>query len=153
MFSLPAHPSDSSAQRAAEAAVLAALTSQLGFSILGGRVDVGNGCFMNVDGINVEQRFACEVFSRIGKLQAAQVEKVASDVLKLAFVEKVLGGNWRKVACFVDETAANTLRNRSWLARAAETVGVQVLVVELPPHLHESVVAAQARQVMVNKVL
>jgi hypothetical protein len=147
------HPSDSSAQKTAEAAVLSALEACLGFPVKGARVALGDGCFVNVDGINQEKRFACEVFSRIGKLQAAQVEKVASDVLKLSLLEAVLGGAWRKAICFVDEGAANVLRNRSWLARAAQHASVEVFVLRLPGELHQLVLAAQARQIMVNKVL
>lgn len=147
-----AHPSDSLAQRSAEAALLVELGRSLGFPLAGDRVDLENGCFANVDGINREHRFICEVYSRIGKLQAAQVEKVASDVLKLSVLERALGGTWRKAMCFVDETAANTLRNRSWLAKAARDTNIEVIVTPLPSQLREAVLAAQVRQVMINKV-
>jgi hypothetical protein len=106
-----------------------------------------------VDGINRECRFICEVYSRIGRLQAAQVEKVASDVLKLGVLERALGGVWRKAMCFADDTAANVLRNRSWLARAARESGVEVIIVPLPEDVRAMVLAAQERQVMVNKVV
>jgi len=105
-----------------------------------------------VDGINRDRRFICEIYSRIGKLQAAQVEKVASDILKLGVLERALGGVWRKAMCFADETAANVLRNRSWLAKASKDLGVEVIVLSLPDTVRKAVLAAQTRQVMVNKV-
>lgn len=124
----------------------------LGFAVAGDRVDLKDGCFANVDGINREHHFICEVYSRIGKLQAAQVEKVASDVLKLSVLERALGGKWRKAMCFADETAATVLRNRSWLAKAARDTNVEVLVLPLPKDMHEAVLAAQRRQFMTNEV-
>jgi len=145
------HPSDSVAQRTAEAALLADLERQLGFPVRSERIRLDDGCVADVDGINREHRFLCEIYSRIGKLQAAQVEKVASDILKLTFLARTLGGNWRKVVCFADNTAANTLRNRSWLAAAARAAGVEVIVANLPPDVREAVLKAQAQQVMVNK--
>ena len=146
------HPSDSLAQRNAEAAVLLELDRQLGFAVRGEWVAVGDGCHINVDGINRDHRFLCEVFSRIGKLQAAQVEKVASDILKLTFLAQTLGGPWRKAMCFASDEAANVLRNRSWLGKAAKASDIEIIVVKLPPDLHQEVVAAQVRQMMVNKV-
>jgi hypothetical protein len=146
------HPSDSLAQRSAETALLVELGRVLGFTVAGDRIDLHDGCFANVDGINREHRFICEVYSRIGKLQAAQVEKVASDVLKRSVLERALGGKWRKAMCFADETAATVLRNRSWLAKAARDMNVEVIVAMLPKDVREAVLAAQVRQFMTNKV-
>ena len=144
------HPSDSTPQRLAEVAALSALEVQLGFPVQGESLKLGDDCSANVDGINLEHHFICEVFSRIGKLQAAQVEKVASDILKLNFIEGRLGGIWRKSICFIDETAANTLRNRSWLAAVARTDHIEVIVAAVPLNILETVKAAQARQFMSN---
>ena len=147
-----AHPSDSDAQRDAEVASLRELEKRLGFPMSSERVELADGYFANVDGINRDRRFICEIYSRIGKLQAAQVEKVASDILKLGVLERALGGVWRKAMCFADETAANVLRNRSWLAKASKDLGVEVIVLSLPDTVRKAVLAAQTRQVMVNKV-
>lgn len=146
------HPSDSDAQRDAEVASLRELEKRLGFPVAGERVELADGYFANVDGINRDRRFICEIYSRIGKVQAAQVEKVASDILKLGVLERALGGVWRKAMCFADETAANVLRNRSWLAKASKDLGVEVIVLSLPDTVRKAVLAAQNRQVMANKV-
>ena len=45
------------------------------------------------------------------------------------------------------------MTGRSWLAEALETWGVKVIVVELDPAARDAVIAAQARQVMVNQEL
>ena len=146
------HPSNSEAQKAAEAALLEVLARRLGFAVAGDRIELGDGCHANVDGINYDNRFMCEIYSRIGKLQTAQIEKVASDVLKLGVLERALGGKWRKAMCFADESAAQALRNRSWLAKAAKEMGVEVVVANLPAPMRTLVLEAQKRQVMVNKV-
>lgn len=147
------HTSDSNPQRIAEAAALRELERLLGFPVAGERIDLGEGFSANVDGMSRENHFICEIYSRIGKLQTAQIEKVASDILKLQVIERALGGDWRKAICFADEQAAKSFRNKSWYARAAKDLGVEILVVRLPEHIREGVLRAQARQVMVNKVL
>jgi hypothetical protein len=65
----------------------------------------------------------------------------------------VSGGRWRKIFCFADGAAANILLGKSWLAAAAQLLGVQVEVCELPPEIKNSILAAQARQFMVNKMI
>ena len=150
MPSRRAHPSDSHEQRAAEAIVLAQLSEHLGFSVRNGVIRFDDGRQVNVDGVNHEHRYLCEVFCRIGVLQAAQVEKVASDILKLTLVERMLGGQWRKECCFVDERAAGLLSGRSWVAAAAQAVGVEPVVMKLPSEHHQAVLMAQRRQVMTN---
>lgn len=148
----PVHPSDSVEQRLGETTILTDLSAQLGFPLAGGEtITFSDGSCVKVDGVNREHRYLCEIYCRLGFLQAAQVEKVASDILKLMLVERMLGGEWRKVCCFADERAARVLRGRSWLATAARVMSVEAVVVALPPELHQSVMAAQQRQVMVNK--
>lgn len=145
------HPSDSQAQRNAEGTLLIELSKVFGFSVRGERIGIGDGRHIHVDGINRDHRLICEIFSRIGTLQSAQIEKVASDILKLTFLELTLGGTWRKVMCFADDSAANVLRNRSWLAAAAKSVHIEVVVAKLPANVHLAVLTAQAQQTMVNK--
>lgn len=147
-----AHPSDSSAQRSAEDALISLLSTKLGFSVLSASLTLESGCSVKVDGINREHRFLCEVYCRIGKLKPAQLHKVASDILKLSMLERALGGSWRKAICFADEDAASALRNRSWLAVAAKEVNVEVVVLALPAAARAAVLSAQECQFMTNKV-
>lgn len=48
------------------------------------------------------------------------------------------------------QKAANCVRNRSWLSEALVTREVEVIVVQLERAVRDSILTAQARQIMVN---
>lgn len=146
-----AHPSDSLAQRNAEAVLRGLLGHRLGMELRTKRVDLGDQAYVEIDGVNSDRRVICEIYCRIGKLLPAQKKKIAADILKLMVAEKALTGKWRKILCFADATAAAEVRGRSWLAKAAALEGFEILVLDLPSEIRESIVSAQARQVMINR--
>lgn len=143
------HPSDSADQRLAERHVLTALEALWGASFVPGtRLPVDAG--VAPDGVDLDRRLVVEVFARVGRLKPAQAHKVKADLLKLAYLRQLLGQDWRVVFCFVDQEAAAFLLGKSWAARAAQTFGVEVLIQDLPPEIRAQVMAAQARQRMIN---
>jgi hypothetical protein len=146
-----AHPSDSLAQRNAESVLRGLLEHRLGMALQTRRIDLGEDACVEVDGVNTEQRVICEIYCRIGRLLPAQKKKIAADILKLMVTERVLAGRWRKILCFADAGAAGEVRGRSWLAKAVALEGIEILVLDLPAETRASIVAAQARQVMINK--
>ena len=85
-----------------------------------------------------------------GGIDPEQPDKLASDLLKMALVEKLTDRAWRKIMCFCDESAAITLKGRSWLAAAAH-FAVEVIVVDIPEKTREALLMAQKRQKMVNR--
>lgn len=149
---MPKPLSDSSEQREAELALLAALSAELGHPLVPTVVPLKNGASVDLDGFNEDARILCEVYAHIGKTKGAQPAKLAKDILKLLSVERVLGGEWRKVVCLADSQAGSCLRGRSWLAAAVVDFGVEVRIVALSAELREKVSAAQRRQVMVNRL-
>lgn len=144
-----AHSSDSADQRAAERHVLALLEALWGVSFVPG-TRLSADPSVAPDGVDLDRKVVVEVFARVGQLKAAQKNKVRADLFKLAYLGKLLGPDWRVVFCFVDKDAASFLAGKAWAARAAETFGVEILVQALPDHVRDLVVAAQARQKMVN---
>jgi len=113
----------------------------------------GNGSIpvnLRPDGVDLKNRVLVEAYAHIGNLKGAQVHKVRADLLKLLLLERKLGGTWRKVLCFADESAAKTTRGNSWLADAIREFNIEVHVIALPTEIAERVVLAQRRQRMEN---
>jgi hypothetical protein len=106
---------------------------------------------VQLDGIDEKNQVVCEIYARIGRLKGSQPDKVASDLLKLCLIEQLRGSAWRKILCFASPEAAKIVLGKSWLAAAAKHFGVEVHVVALPENERELLLAAQARQIMVNK--
>jgi len=144
------HASDSSEQQAAEAHIIAALAAELGVPIGPGSVTTAAGARMNLDGYSAEHRVLAEAYSRHGRLKPAQLHKVASDALKLAFLAQAVGGNWRMFLCFADQTICSQLLSKSWLGHAIRNLGIELRAYPLPFPMRQAVLAAQERQVMVN---
>jgi hypothetical protein len=142
------HPSDSTEQQLAEALVLSALNAKYHASMEPGRVVLGAGACIDVDGIDHNRNYMCEIYCRIGQLKPAQLHKVSSDILKLSLAENRLGGKWTKLIVFVDAKAQESVTGRSWRSAAAAQHGVEFVVVDLPPRTREEILAAQARQIM-----
>ena len=145
------HASDSSEQRRAEISLRELAEVALSCRLTAETLDLGAGTKICVDGVNFEARTLCEIYSRIGPLKPAQTKKVASDMLKLMLAERSLGGSWRKVICLADPDAAKCLQGRTWLGAAAREFGIELCVLSLPIEDRTALLAAQARQVMVNR--
>jgi len=147
---MPNHASDSAAQRVAEPFLISALARELGIPIEPGSPTGLGSPGVKLDGFSSEHRVLAEAYARHGVLKPAQRHKVATDVLKMVYVEQVLGGTWRKYLCFADEDARSCVLGSGWLADAACAFGVEARVYPLPLQVREAVIAAQKRQVMVN---
>jgi hypothetical protein len=142
--------SDSSEQRDAEPFLIKALSDDVGVWIEPGSPEGLSGPGVELDGYSREQRVLAEAHARHGKLKPAQRHKIASDILKMIYVERALGGTWRKYFCFADEAAAQSVQGDGWLAQTVREFGVEVRVYPLPEDVRDAVLAAQKRQTMVN---
>ncbi len=144
------HLSDSSAQQHAEVEIVQKIGLKLGCFLKNKSVLVGSKQPIQIDGFSDNPKILCEAYARIGELKAAQAQKVSADVLKLLFVEKKLGGQWKKVLAFADEKTAQPFKSGSWHSKVVEEFGVEVIVVSLEPETHKLVLDAQKRQRMKN---
>lgn len=141
---------EASAEHLAEAAIREKLETVFGFALHKKRLHLGDGQEMEVDAANPEQRFYGEICARVGKLQPAQLENVAADILKLQYLEKKLGVPCRKVLGFADISWAKYFDGKSWLAAAVRTFDVKIVVVGLPEEVLLKIFAAQRQQKMVH---
>ena len=144
-----AHQSDSQAQRLAEPLILAGAAQELGVALAPTKLQLDGGARVDVDGVDPDQNVFVEVFARQGKLKGAQFHKVARDALKLITIARDRP-DARIAIAFGSHEAADCVRNRSWLSEALTTWNIRVIVVELEEAVRDSILAAQARQIMIN---
>ena len=145
------HASDSTEQQTAESYILENLSSKLGVELQSDKLKLPTGNTVQIDGLNEKNKVLCEIYARIGKLKGSQPDKVASDFLKMLFVEKAFGDKWDKHFCFASDEAASLVQGNSWLAKTAKVMGITIHVIKPNTNITNSLVEAQKRQVMINK--
>ena len=118
-----AHASDSTEQQTAEGYLLNSLGNDINIALHPKKLLLPSGSSVQIDGINEEGKVLCEIYARIGKIKGSQPDKVASDILKMLLVEKLLGGNWKKYYCFASDEAAALFKGKSWVANVAMEMG------------------------------
>jgi len=144
------HPSDSSDQLDAEIELIQKVAVRLGCFLKNKALSVGSKQPLQIDGYSESPRVLCEAYARIGVLKPAQSQKVSADILKMLFVEKKLGGQWKKVLAFADEITAKPFLSGSWHAKVVDLFGIEVMVVSLEPETRKNILEAQRRQNMKN---
>ena len=143
------HPSDSSEQQAAEAQILAGLVSKCG-PLAPKVVTLPAGGQVKVDGVAADESVFVEVFAHQGPMKGGQPKKVAADALKLITLRNARPGA-KLVLAFADARAAtNVISGSGWLAEALRTWDVAVEVISIDPTTRADLLAAQARQRMIN---
>jgi hypothetical protein len=143
------HPSDSSMQRRAEAAILAAVSAELRVILTPRSLVLSNGSRVEVDGTAPDLSVLVEAFARQGALKGGQQKKVCQDALKLITLGRI-HPDARLVIAFADPEAAEYASRGTWVAEALATWGVEVIVVDIDPELRTQIREAQLRQVMLN---
>jgi len=128
-------PAESIAQQLAEQSIRAELEKEVGFILRKERFLLGDGRELEVDAANKDKLFFAEICTRLGKLQPAHLEKVASDILKLLFIERTLDVQCNKALCFANATWKTYFQGRSWIAAAAASYDVRIVVVGLPEEI------------------
>lgn len=148
---MASHPSDSDVQRRAESELVSALAATLNLELVNSRLSLDD-CSVQIDGLNEGKRVACEAFARLGALKPGQKRKLGSDILKLLMLERVKGGEWRKILVVAGEETAAWLSGGSWQARAVREFSVEVFRVPLERALATELLNRQVAQVMMNAV-
>jgi hypothetical protein len=143
------HQSDSAEQRKAEPLILAGLAHELGVELKPTTLALTGGARVDVDGADAGQTTFVEVFARQGRLKGAQFHKVARDALKLITIASSRENATLAIG-FGSAEAAACVTGKSWLSEALKTWGIKIIVVDLDDAVRDSVLAAQARQIMVN---
>ena len=143
------HVSDSAVQRRAEEVIRSLLAARLGVDLAPATIKLAAGAPVQVDAASADRRILAEIFARQGALKGGQQKKVAIDTLKLITIRQERPDTTLVIA-FADPAAAAYATGRGWLAQALRTWHVDVEILDIPQHLREEILAAQAGQKMVN---
>ena len=147
----PVHPSNSTVQSNAETAIIASLADLLGIDLVLGprQIQLNNGAHVVVDAATEDLSVVVEAYAHQGRLKGAQPKKIAQDILKLALIRQQPGHrSARAIIALADQAADDSITG--WLREAAATWQIEIMTVNLPAELKDSIRAAQTRQVMVN---
>ena len=126
--------------------MVALLANQLGVPLAPRRLDLGDGRRIEIDAVTSDLSVLCEAWAHQGPPKPAQKNKVIADAFKLVYAARVVDGDPRLILLLSDEAAAAPFRGRSWYAAALAEMGVEIVIVELPPETRLAIRAAQARQ-------
>jgi hypothetical protein len=140
------HPSDSTEQQLAHKEILALLNDKFQFKLESRKVLINDTLFQ-VDGYSENPPILCEIYSRIGKMKVAQHNKIGKDILKMLLIEKMQNKTFRKIIAFADEEAAKSFSGgESWYSKLKDNFNIEILVIDIPSELKESLINAQKRQ-------
>ena len=115
------------------------------------RVVLAEGVHIVPDLYSEKDRIVGEIFAHIGSLKVGQQHKISQDILKMLLLEKIKGVKYRKMLVIVDDTIEEYLKGKSFIAESIRQFGIEIRIIDLPDEIHEIVLKAQRRQVMVNK--
>jgi hypothetical protein len=140
------HPSDSMEQKLAENEIRSYLNKKYKLNLTSKKVLLKETTFQ-LDGYSESPPVLCEIYSHVGKLKPAQKNKINKDILKMLLIEKMGGKTCRKIIAFSDEEAAKSFSGgESWYSRLKDNFNIEILIIEIPSQLKESLVNAQKRQ-------
>ncbi len=107
--------------------------------------------YIRPDFYSQEHKIIGEIFAHIGKPKKAQNNKIANDILKMLLFEKHKQTEYLKVIAVCDEAEYRALNGDSALAESIRRFGIKLLLIPLEDEQRDNLLAAQARQRMVNE--
>ena len=134
-------------QQAAEALILELLKEQVGEELRPQVLASPSGATIKVDGVSNNKLILVECWAHQGPAKVAQKYKLVNDAVKLHWAATWMAPTpSRLILCVTDKQAVRHLRGRSWQGQAISSMGVEVVVVQLPPQVVAGIVDAQKRQ-------
>ena len=80
-------------------------------------------------------------------MKVDQFNKIVKDILKMLLIEKMKGKKFRKIIAFADEEAASSFAGgESWYSQLKNNFDIDIIVVDIPETLRNSLLLAQKRQ-------
>jgi|JI10StandDraft_1071094.scaffolds.fasta_scaffold48680_4 hypothetical protein len=140
------HPSDSSAQRAAEPLIVAAVAEYVGLELMAETIDLGDGVQVQIDGASSDRSVLVEAYAHVGPRLSGQSRKLTTDAFKLVWAGRRLGASRLVIAVADVDAEAYLLRPRAWLTAALRDSAVEVLRVSIDAAATARVVEAQRVQ-------
>lgn len=141
-----AHASDSSAQRAAEPLIIAAVAQRLARPLRPTVLPIEDGVKVQIDGATKELDVLVEAYAHVGPLRGGQPKKLATDAFKLQWIGRRVGASQLILAVADLATEAYLTRPRAWLTQALADAGIAVIRVDLDEATVERVRTAQEMQ-------
>lgn len=133
-------------QHAAEAVMREALGQRLDLDLAPRRLEHASGARVEVDCADERLTVLAELWAHQGTAKVAQKYKLVNDAVKLHWIAQSLSTSPKLILCVSDEAAIRHLRGRSWQGQAIASLGVELVVVELPSDTVASITEAQKRQ-------
>lgn len=143
--------SDSREQQNAECYIATEAENMLGCKFEhNAKVVIGEGVHIEPDLYSETEKIVCEIYAHIGNLKVGQQHKVSQDILKMLLLDKCKGVRYRKVIFVADDKVKRYLLGKSFIAESIRWFDIEVIKIELPSEIYESVSKAQIRQIMKN---
>lgn len=114
------------------------------------KIFLAEGVHIEPDLYSEEEHIICEIFAHQGALKVGQQHKVSQDILKMLLLDKIKGIEYRKVIVVADEKVESYLRGKSFVAESIRQFGIEIMKIDISADIRKTILAAQARQVMVN---
>ena len=110
------------------------------------RLLLGDGVYIEVDGVSDGPPVLCEVWAHQGSSKVPRATR--SCTTPSSFSSRPRSGTPRPrlVLALTDAAAASRFRGRSWYALALRRLGVELLAVDIPQDVRDTIRAAQTRQ-------
>jgi hypothetical protein len=140
------HPSSSNVQQDAEKELIQAISNEMKVNLVKDyplQVETS----VEVDGYCVEPPIMCEAWANLGPTKGAQDSKVMMDALKMMFIEKRLGKQFKKILVFAGEDARKPFYDSDrWQAKCLQMFDIKCEVGKLRTEILERLREAQNRQ-------
>ena len=134
-----AHPSNSCAQKCAEATILELASERLGKRLTPLTWTTDGQSQIKIDGVAEDGSILAEVYARQTALKPGNERKVMTDALRLLWFRDFFSPAPRLVLCLSSRAAARSLvwdakrcRWPSWKAELLHDLGIEVEVFDLP---------------------
>jgi hypothetical protein len=138
--------SDSTKQREVEEIVLDMISKKYSIELEQGIKEI-KGFKFQIDVINEEKGFIGEIYAGIDEIKPGQKKKIATDILKLITIEKLLGKQCEKHIFLVSDKIADKLKSdKSWLSKAVELYQINIELLVLEPEILKDLREAKEKQ-------
>ena len=91
-----------------------------------------------------------EIHSHEGRLKSAQMDKIASDVLKMILYDKISGCVYTKYIVVCDKEEYKQLQGHSYLAEAIKRYEIKLLYIKLTEELNKMLKDAMNKQNLID---
>jgi hypothetical protein len=141
------HASDSTEQREIETVILENLKAE--YSDIKSYVlkpKESEKLSFQIDGYSESTNSYFEFYAGIEELKVGQKKKLATDILKLITIEKIIEKPINKFIVLIDKKIENKLLSDSWLSKSVQLFNIEIIVIDISDELMSKLKIAKVRQ-------